>query len=276
MGQDQAASVGSEQPGAARHRVARMTIENEAFYDRMAASYHLIFEDWQEAIERQSAIISRLLAPSRRGLILDCACGIGTQVLGLAQLGFSVEGSDISAAAVARAREEAASRRLSIDLRVDDMRKLSTAPIGKYAAVLAFDNALPHLDSDAEIRSAFTAMRDRLQPAGRLLVSVRDYGSLMIERPTMMPPGFLGKDGARRIVHQVWDWRDERRYVVHLFVTIEGQNQEWSTRHFVGCYRAVTADELVCLAEQVGLREVSVLAPAVTGYYQPIVSASRT
>jgi glycine/sarcosine N-methyltransferase len=251
-----------------------MTNENEAFYDQMAAYYHLIFEDWQETIERQSAIISRLLAPPHTGPILDCACGIGTQALGLAQLGFSVEGSDVAAAEVTRARAEAANRKLSVDFRVDDIRILRTAPTGKFAAVIAFDNALPHLDSDDEIQSAFTAMRGRLQPAGQILVSVRDYGPLMIERPTMMPPRFFGKDGERRIVHQVWDWQDQRRYVVHLFITIEEQDHGWSTRHFVGRYRAVTLDELVFLAEQAGLREVRVLAPAVTGYYQPILSAT--
>jgi SAM-dependent methyltransferase len=229
-----------------------MTNENADFYDQMAASYHLIFEDWQETIERQGAIISRLLAPPQTGPILDCACGIGTQVLGLAQLGFSVEGSDIAAAEVAR------------------------APTGKFAAVLAFDNALPHLDSDDEIQSAFTAIHGRLQPAGRILVSVRDYGPLMIERPTMMPPRFFGKDGERRIVHQVWDWQDERRYIVHLFITMEEQSKGWSTRHFVGRYRAVRLDELIILAEQAGLCEVQVLTPVVTGYYQPILSATRT
>jgi glycine/sarcosine N-methyltransferase len=251
-----------------------MTGRYEQFYEHMAASYHLIFEDWQESLERQAAIISRLLAPSQVGPILDCACGIGTQSLGLAQLGFSVEGSDTAAAEVKRARAEAAQRKLSVDFRVDDMRTLLTAPIGKFGAVLAFDNALPHLDSNNEIQSAFSAIRSRLRPAGRMLVSVRDYGPLIIERPTMMPPRFLGKAGVRRIVHQVWEWLDARRYVVHLFITMEGRNSEWSTRHFVGRYRAITLDELVHLAEKAGLCEVRVLAPSETGYHQPILSAT--
>jgi SAM-dependent methyltransferase len=252
-----------------------MTIENESCYDQMAASYHLLFEDWHGAIARQGEIISRLLASPQTGPILDCACGIGTQVLGLAQRGFSVEGSDISAVEVARARAEVEGRKLSAELRVDDMRTLLTAPIGKFAAVLAFDNALPHLDSDEDILSAFTAMRDRLRAAGKVLVSLRDYGSLMLERPTVIPAIFFGKGRQRRIVHQVWDWQDRRRYVLHLFITTVGEQQEWLTRHFVGRYRAVTPDEVAHLAEQAGLCDVKVLSPAVTGYYQPIVSAAR-
>jgi glycine/sarcosine N-methyltransferase len=228
-----------------------MDIENAAFYDRLAASYHLIFENWQDTIERQAAIISRLLAPPSAGPVLDCACGIGTQVLGLAALGFSVEGSDISPVEVARASTEAASRKLTADFRVDDMRTLRTEPMGRYAAVLAFDNALPHLDSDEDIQKAITAMHDRLQPR------------------------VFGNNGERRIVHQVWDWRDQRRYVLHLFITMEPQEQEWLTRHFVGRYRAVTPDEVARLAEQSGFRHVKVLDPTATGYYQPIVCATR-
>ena len=51
-----------------------MNNSNDALYGPMADSYHLIFEDWQETIDRQSAIISRLLlSPSEAGPILDCA-----------------------------------------------------------------------------------------------------------------------------------------------------------------------------------------------------------
>jgi 2-polyprenyl-3-methyl-5-hydroxy-6-metoxy-1,4-benzoquinol methylase len=142
-----------------------MTAANAALYDEMADSYHLIFEDWQETIDRQSMIISSLLpAPSEAGPILDCACGIGTQALGLARAGFAVEGSDLSAAAVERAKVEAAIRRLQVGFRVDDMRTLETAPVDTFGVVLAFDNALPHLDSDEDIRRALAAMRSSCGP----------------------------------------------------------------------------------------------------------------
>ena len=58
----------------------------------------------------------------------------------------------------------------------------------KFGAVLAFDNALPHLDSDEDIRQALASMRARLHAGGKLLVSLRDYGPLMSERPAIMAP----------------------------------------------------------------------------------------
>jgi len=53
---------------------------NEQFYDSMADHYHLIFEDWDASMRRQGAAIAKLLPPPEEvGLILDVACGIGTQ-----------------------------------------------------------------------------------------------------------------------------------------------------------------------------------------------------
>jgi 2-polyprenyl-3-methyl-5-hydroxy-6-metoxy-1,4-benzoquinol methylase len=76
------------------------------FYDRLASSYHLIFEDWDASMKRQAAALGAILErecgePSTLR-ILDCACGIGTQSLGLASLGFTVTACDLSPLSVER------------------------------------------------------------------------------------------------------------------------------------------------------------------------------
>jgi glycine/sarcosine N-methyltransferase len=253
-----------------------MTQAADTFYDDLAAAYHLIFDDWNVAIERQRAVLSKLLPPpGSAGTVLDCACGIGTQALGLARAGYTVEGTDLSRAEIARAKAEAAARQLDIAFRVDDMRQLWTSPRGGFGVVLAFDNALPHLDSDEDVQRALSAMRDRLRPNGRLLISLRDYGPLIEQRPVTTPPGMFRDNGRRRIVHQVWDWQDERRYAVHLYITQELPNDMWTTSHFLGHYRAITPKEVASQAEQVGFRQVQILPPTETGYYQPVVTAIR-
>ena len=85
-----------------------------------------------------------------------------------------------------------------------------------------------------------------------------------------MPPVFHSDNGRRRIVFQVWDWIDERRYVVHLYVTQETA-ESWIVHHFAGKYRVVTPEEIARLANQAGLQEVCVLPPSNTGFYQPII-----
>ena len=94
------------------------------FYDELAESYHLIFDNWDAAIVRQRDVLARLLpTPANGKRILDCTCGIGTQAIGLAMLGFRVEGSDTSVASITRARREASARSLKAEFRVDDMRQ---------------------------------------------------------------------------------------------------------------------------------------------------------
>src|SRR5262249_52001333 len=95
------------------------------FYDRMASLYHLIFQDWDQSIERQAEQLTGIIR-ERWGdgarLILDVSCGIGTQSIGLAKRGFVVTASDLSDRAIARARVEARSRGVEIGFSVCDMR----------------------------------------------------------------------------------------------------------------------------------------------------------
>jgi hypothetical protein len=134
------------------------------------------------------------------------------------------------------------------------------------------DNGLPHLDSDDDILATFAAMRSSLRPGGKVLVSVRDYARHLREMHTCMPPVFYSDNGRRRIVFQVWDWIDERRYIVHLYVTQETV-EGWIVHHFTGKYRAVTPEEIARLANQAGLQEVRILPSTNTGFYQPIIVA---
>jgi len=72
-------------------------------YDTLADYYHLIFENWDASIARQAAVLGPLIenAYGRRMLrVLDAACGIGTQAIGLAGRDQVVTGSDLSRGAI--------------------------------------------------------------------------------------------------------------------------------------------------------------------------------
>ena len=118
-------------------------------YDELAAHYDQIFQDWEASIVRQATVLGRILhhecgdRPPVR--VLDCACGIGTQSLGLAMNGFDVEGCDISSGAVERARAEALKRGLSIQFSVANMLQLSAIAASSFDAVICMDNSLPTL-----------------------------------------------------------------------------------------------------------------------------------
>lgn len=251
-----------------------MTEKVLRFYEELADRYHLIFEDWDRSIERQARILGALLASQTSVSplkILDCACGIGTQAIGFAAMGHHVVASDLSRAEVKRAQEEALRRSLKISFYVSDMTSLLEVAESEFDVVVAMDNALPHLDV-AQLGQAAQAIASKLKPKGLFLASIRDYDKLILQMPTIQEPAFYGMDANRRIVHQVWDWMDDLRYVVHLYITIKS-GEEWEAHHFVSEYRCLLREELSDVLRNAGFEAVHWLMPSESGFYQPVVLA---
>jgi len=253
-----------------------MDEETGNFYSALADHYHLIFEDWDASIARQVRILNPLISskiPGHSLKILDCACGIGTQSLGFASSGHRVVGSDLSPAAIARARREAQSRNLQIEFRVADMTSLDGIESG-FDVVAALDNALPHLTSE-QLACALPSIASRLKPRGLFLASIRDYDALILTKPASEGPTFYGKPGNRRIIHQIWDWTDEKSYKLHLFITQE-KGSAWTSHHFVALYECLLRDELSAALFAAGFDQLEWLMPGESAYYQPIVLARKS
>jgi len=247
-------------------------------YDDLAPHYDQIFEDWEASIERQSTVLAAILqreGGDRRPIrVLDCACGIGTQSLGLAMNGFEVTGCDISIGAVQRARSEASKRGLSVPFSVANMLQLSAIPESSFDSVICIDNSLPHLQTDGDLLQAAQQAYGKLRPGGSFVASIRDYDRLVVERPTSQEPSFYSDNGSRRIVFQIWDWLDERRYRFHLYIT-RNTESAWQTFHFTSTYRAVLRGELQRIWEDAGFSNIRWLSPSDSGFYQPIFIAHR-
>lgn len=245
------------------------------FYDDLAASYHLMFEDWNRSIALQASVLGPLLdryTGKASAYVLDCACGIGTQVLGLAQKGHTLVGSDFSRQAVERAKKEAQLRGLEIPFHVADMRDLRTVPESGFDAVLVGDNALPHLLTYMDLRQALLKIRSKLKDTGIILATIRDYDTLRVTRPSMQPPSFYADNG-KRFVHQVWQWEGDE-YVLHVYITLQ-TDEGWQVKHFVSRYRALQRTELNETLQDAGFISVEWLEPETTSFYQPIVVAKK-
>jgi SAM-dependent methyltransferase len=202
--------------------------------------------------------------------LLDAAVGIGTQSLGLAARGYGVIGADISARAVARARREAARRRLALPLVVADFRNL---PFTSAAvdAVIACDNAIPHLLSLSEIRLALEEFKRCLRPGGACLVSMRDY--------TAPPPagtvehrpyGERDWNGRRYIAEQEWRWQGA---TYQLVMRIQPADDSAGDRiEVVTTYFAVPVQAVLELMRDVGFIDVDRIDGV---YYQPVLVGTK-
>jgi SAM-dependent methyltransferase len=246
------------------------------FYDGLAADYHLLFTDWNEAVSRQGRVLDALIQKRRAGSrrLLDASCGIGTQALGLAGLGYNVHATDLSPNSIERARAEAQRRGLnSISFGVADLRTLDAQISERFEVAISCDNALPHLLEDDELRAALSALKRVLMPGGLLLLTLRDYDALSVERPKLEGMRLLEGPDGMRVVFQVWEWADDgRTYRVNQFVVRHhGEHEE--TIHHATRYRALKRAELDALLASAGFVEVRWHTPEQSGFYQPVVSA---
>ncbi len=248
------------------------------FYNQLAPDYHLIFADWHQSMARQAAALDGLIrAELGNGplAVLDCTCGIGTQALGLAGRGYCVHATDLSAAAVARARREAQALGLALTFGVADIRALATQVPGTFDVVLSCDNSLPHLLSTADIHRAIVNMRAKLRPGGLLLASIRDYDHLLRTQPRALPPNVLDDPAGRRIVFQVWDWApDGRTYTFHLFILRQIESG-WHTAQYTSTYRPLLRAELTAAVAAAGFSDIRWRLPPDGGYVQPVVTARK-
>lgn len=247
----------------------------QTFYDNIADQYDKLFLDWQSESAEQAVILDRLFENhgfDSSATVLDCACGIGTQAIGLAALGYAVTGSDISEGELKEARERAAKSNVSIRFERADFRTLSETFAEKYDIVICMDNALPHMLSAEDLKAALESIADRLIPGGIFVASIRDYDALLAAKPPYSPP-YIHKTGTgQRVSFQTWHWEGEH-YGLVQYIIDDGTALQISK--FECEYRATLRDEISELLKDCGCTDVQWLFPEKSGFYQPIVIASK-
>ncbi len=247
----------------------------QSFYDSLASRYDKRYSDWQAETRGQAEILSRIFEEyglDRRARILDCACGIGTQAIGLAALGYAVTASDISEGELAEARARAEKNGVEIRFAHADFCALSETFSERFDSVIAMDNALPHMLSAGKLAAAVASIVDRLRPGGVFVASIRDYDSLLESRPPYSPPYIHKTERGRRVAFQTWDWEGENYALTQYIIEDE---QTLSVSSFSCEYRATRREELTGLLLAGGCRRVDWKFPEETGFFQPIVAAVR-
>jgi len=247
----------------------------QTFYDDMATQYDKLFADWQATTREQAVILDRIFRSrgfDRGARVLDCACGIGTQAIGLAALGYRVTASDISEGELRQAQARSAQNGVEIAFHRADFCALSQVFSRPFELVIAMDNALPHMLTADDLAAAVDSIAGRLKPGGLFVASIRDYDSLLDTRPPYSPPYIHKTENGQRVSFQTWEWTDD---IYRLTQYIIEDGQTLSVSKFVCDYRATRRDELTQLLLASGCRQADWLFPAETGFYQPILAARK-
>lgn len=247
----------------------------QTFYDNMASDYDKLFLDWQAATREQAVILDRIFRDhgfDQTSKILDCACGIGTQSIGLASLGYSVTASDISDAELAEAGKRAGENNVTLLLEHADFCALQEVFSESFDLVIAMDNPLAHMLTREDMEAAIRSITGRLKEGGLFVSSFRDYDALPEDKPAYSPPYIHKTDKGRRVSFQTWDWEED---VYHLMQYIIDDQGDLSVSKFGCSLRAVRREEVTRLLLANGCSKVEWKFPEETGFYQPIVVAQK-
>ena len=247
----------------------------QTFYDNLASQYDKLFLDWQATTQEQALILDRVFTANgfdKNANILDCACGIGTQAIGLAAIGYNVTGSDISDGEIAEAKQRAAKNNVRVHFEHANFCSLSDVFSEQFDIVIAMDNALPHMLTSNDLAAAIKSIANQIKNGGLFVGSIRDYDALLANKPPYSPPYIHKTEKGQRVSFQTWTWEDDNYRLTQYIVDDEDALQ---VSKFECEYRATRRQEMTDLLMEYGCHEVVWKFPEETGFYQPIVIASK-
>lgn len=247
----------------------------QTFYDNMASQYDKLFLDWNATTHEQAVILDRIFRNNgfdRSSSVLDCACGIGTQSIGLASLGYDMTASDISDGELAEAAKRAAANNVSIRFEHADFCALSKTFPEAFDIIICMDNALPHMLSHDALASALASITGRMKKDSIFVASIRDYDALLSSKPSYSPPYIHKTANGQRVSFQTWNWEDDH-YKLIQYIIDDGEFLQASK--FECEYRATRRAEITDLLLASGCSKVNWLFPEETDFYQPIVVAKK-
>ena len=195
---------------------------------------------------------------------------LGPKVLDWPNSDMLVTASDISPAELACAQAEAVKRDLHIEFGIADMRRLTSVYPQPFEVVLACDNAVPHLLSDAGNSPGVRAILSVYDPDGRLCHFCAGLRQPRTGRVKTLTAGTIhATAGGRIVVFDVWKF-DKAYYDFTTYIVVEYGVQPTATTHVIrgGRYYCVTIAALEALLKQAGFQEVVTLRDR---FYQPLI-----
>jgi hypothetical protein len=152
------------------------------------------------------------------------------------------------------------------------MRSIAASVAGPFDAVLAFDNSIPHLLTDADILTAFREFSAVLRAGGTCLCSVRDYDQLDRGVPATHPYGERTRGTERFWLRQEWTWDDPMHYDLAFIIEREGPAGPTTVLRAETRYYAVSVDRVLALMRQAGFVDCRRLDGVM---YQPVLVGRR-
>lgn len=216
-------------------------IYDERFTDRANQAYKSHYE--------------KLFSGKEIKTVLDCSFGTGNLTFPLAELGYAVSGSDLSASMLEKGREKAQAKGFQIPLTQCDFRQLSRYFSSQFDCVMSTGNAMAHVSNEDVVRT-LREMDRLIRPGGYLYYDSRNWElELKDRRRFRWIPPFTGPDGLRINCVQDWDFHEDGSISINIFHGYERDGKIFDSNDFTEQYMPFPLDLARSTLKELGYSE---------------------
>ncbi|MGC8879048.1 MAG: class I SAM-dependent methyltransferase [Anaerolineae bacterium] len=229
--------------------------ERVPLYDSFSDTYDH-FVNWTQRLAYEMAFIEHQLARVGAHRVLDAACGTGRHAIALAQAGYAVTGTDLSASMIERARHNATEMAVNqVHFVVAGFGQLRQVVDGYYDAVLCLGNSIPHVLTEAQLHATLADFAAVLRPGGLLLIQNRNFDAVMRVRNRWMTPQWYRQEGQEQLFIRFYDFNPDGTLTFNVLVLERKNDEGWSQRAEATRLRPWLSSELRRALEEDGFTQ---------------------
>ena len=231
-------------------------------YDTFSTNYDR-FVNWQNRLSGEMPFIEQILqtlGPNPADIrVLDAAGGTGMHAIALAQRGYAAAAADLSPGMVERARQNAQTAGVLLELAAAGFGALEKAfGPARFDAVLCLGNSLPHLLDPRELLAALRDFSAVLRPGGLLLIQNRNFDAVLAAQERWMEPQGHTEGDAEWIFLRFYDYQPDGLIDFNV-VTLHraGANAPWQQSVATTRLYPLREGELTGALKEAGFVEVA-------------------
>jgi ubiquinone/menaquinone biosynthesis C-methylase UbiE len=234
--------------------------QNVSYYDALADSYDLFFDDYARSMHREAEWLDRTLTSIGAREILDASCGAGRQAIPLRERGYDVVAADPSHAMLQQAQRAAREHHVSIPMVRSGFGDLTRFVGAEFDAVIAFGNGLSHEGSRENVTRALVSMARCCRPGGVCLIGVKDFDTIRLQRPRLHPHGIHDTASGRKLLFEIWEYNDPVLECTAVLLHEDKRGNVWTGRGKTTnelMLTEATLRELACTAGFLSVRRLN-------------------
>jgi SAM-dependent methyltransferase len=228
-------------------------------YDQFSADYHWLYSD--EVLAGKYFLIQfndLLKSVPQNSMILDCSCGIGQNIIALAEKGFTVYGSDASQGMIDQAKERSKSLNKKIPFIRSTWAELPLKIDHSFDITFCLGNSIGHCKNKDEMISSLKGIRSTLKTGGILVLDSRNWEKLFLSKPRFALSGTRLRNNIKCIPLYVWNFDEyfEDEQLIEVVLLFEEQTSIYE-RHYNITYHPFKYQVLLEILKEVGFTVIN-------------------